>query len=372
MNAQRLSRVTEAMKKEGLDALFVSNPKNVLYLTGFKTTMPGEVQHFGDPEGYAVIHDGVCHLLCDGRYIAGAQKLPGVSARKIESPTTAKVFADQITQIVGSAGRTIGYERNAVIHSDATALLELTPNLKWKAAEHILTDLRVRKTPEEIELIRKAQAITGQCFEHMKGWIRVGMTEKQVAVEIETFLRANSEGNSFAPIVGFGETSCNPHYTPSATRKLEKNQIVLLDFGGIYEGYCGDMTRMLYFGKADARYREVYDLVLQAQLKCLAAVRAGVTCHELDSICRDYFKAKNCADAFMHGTGHGVGLAIHEDPRLKQTFQTKIASGMVFSVEPGLYYSGWGGIRIEDLVAATEAGHENLTTTPKDLIEIPV
>lgn len=371
MNPQRLTGVTQSMQRDGLDALFVSNPKNVLYLTGFKTTMPGEVQHFGDPEGFAVIYKGECHLLCDGRYIAGAQKLPGVIARKIESPTTAKVFAEHIRQIVGG-GKTIGFERDAMVYNDATALLELTPDVSWKPAEHVLTGIRVCKTADEIALIRKAQAITGQCFDHMKGFIRLGMTEKQVAVEIETYLRSHSEGNSFAPIVGFGETSCNPHYTPSATRKLEKNQIVLLDFGGIYEGYCGDMTRMLYFGKADARYREVYDLVLQAQLKCLAAIRPGITCHELDSFCRDYFKSKNCADAFMHGTGHGVGLAIHEDPRLKQTFQTKIVPGMVFSVEPGLYYSGWGGIRIEDLVASTESGYDNLTTTPKELIEIPV
>jgi len=372
MSTNRLSLVQQAMQAEGLDALFVANPKNVQYLAAFKTTMPGEVQHFGDPEGYAVIYKGECHLLCDGRYISGVRKLSGITPQLITSPTTARTFADKIREIIGSGRKTVGFERGAVLYGDAVALMEFSPDIDWKPADDILTTLRVIKTADEVELIRKAQAITGQCFDHMKAFVKPGMTEKQVAVEIETFLRSNSDGNSFAPIVGFGETACNPHYTPSATRKLEKNQMVLLDFGGIYEGYCGDMTRMLFFGKADDRYREVYDLVLTAQKNCVAAVKPGAVCQDLDAVCRNYFKSKNCADAFMHGTGHGVGLAIHEDPRLKPTFRNPVAPGMVFSVEPGLYYAGWGGIRIEDLVAVTASGCDNLTTTPKDLIEIPV
>lgn len=370
MSAQRLTQVEQAMKREALDALFVANPKNVQYLAGFKTTMPGEVQHFGDPEGFALIHKGECHLLCDGRYIAGVKQLPGVVPQLIESPTTARTFAEKIRQIVGAGRRTIGFERDSIVYGDATALMEFSPDIEWKPAEGIFAALRLCKTPEEIALIRTAQAITGQCFDHMRGWIRVDMTEKQVAVEIETYLRSNSEGNSFAPIVAFGETACNPHYTPSATRKLEKNQMVLLDFGAIHEGYCGDMTRMLFVGKPDDRYREVYGMVLEAQQRCVAAVKPGITCHELDAVCRDYFSSKSCAAAFMHGTGHGVGLAIHEDPRLKPTFRNPVGPGMVFSVEPGLYFTGWGGIRIEDLVAVTPSGCDNLTTTPKDLIEI--
>lgn len=372
MNAQRFSRLQQAMQADGLDAVFISNPKNVLYLTGFHSTMPGEVQAIGDPEGFVLYHKGECHLLCDGRYFAGAKKLRGVTPQLIASPTSPTVIAEKLKQLLGSGSPSVGFERDALLYKDATALLELTPGFNWKPAEELLAGLRLCKTPEEVELIRKAQAITGQCFEHMRSFLRVGMTEKQVGVEIDTFLRVNSEGNSFAPIVGFGETACNPHYTPSPTRKLEKNQLVLLDFGAIHEGYCGDMTRMVFMGKADARYREVYDLVLQAQLRCIAGVKPGVTCHDLDALCRDYFKDKGCAEAFMHGTGHGVGLAIHEDPRLKPTFKTKVAPGMVFSVEPGLYYEGWGGIRIEDLVVVTESGHDNLTTTTKDLIEVPV
>lgn len=370
MDAGRLKRLDQAAKEAGVDAVFVSNPKNVEYLTGFKCTMPSEVQPFGDPEGFLVLHAGQGHFLCDGRYIEGARQLPNVTAHQISAPTSAKVISEKIRELVGTGAKSIGFERDALLYGDAAALLELLPNYRWQGLDGVLAGLRVVKTPEEVQKIRQAQEITCSCFDHMRKFVKTGMTERHVAVEIETYLRANSDGNSFKPIVAFGETACNPHYTPSPKRKLEKNQMVLLDFGGIYDGYCGDMTRMLFNGKADARYREVYELVLQAQTRCAAAVAPGKTCHELDSICRDYFKSKNCAEAFMHGTGHGVGLAIHEDPRIKQTFQTKVQPGMVFSVEPGLYFAGWGGIRIEDLVVVTQSGYDNLTRSPKDLLEI--
>lgn len=372
MNAGRLERLGQRMKAEGLDAMFVTNPKNVQYLSSFVSMLPGEVQSFGDPEGFVLVRSGQCHLLCDGRYIAGAQQLPGVTAHQIASPTTAKVIAEAIRQIVGAGDKRIGYERDALLYGDAIALMDALADVSWVPGEGILAGLRVIKTPQEVELIRKAQAITGECFSHMVDFIRLGLTEKEVALEIDNYLRRHSEGNSFSPIVAFGETGCNPHYLPSPDRKLEKGQMVLLDFGSIYQGYCGDMTRMICMGKADGRQREVYDLVLQAQLRCLDGIKPGVTCHALDAICRDYFAEHGCAEQFAHGTGHGVGLAIHENPRLKQGFETKIEPGMVFTVEPGLYYVGWGGVRIEDMVVATETGYDNLTTTSKTLVELSV
>lgn len=370
MSSDRLLRVTAAMADADLDALFVSNPKNVLYLTNFHTTMPGEVQPFGDPEGLVVIADGEAHLLCDGRYIAGAKQLEDVTAHLITSPSNPAVFAESIKGIVGDGKRTVGFEANALLYADAAALLESLPSYTWKPAQSIFARLRVIKSAEEVSLIREAQAITGRCFEHIGGWIRTGMSERDVAVEIETFMRQHSEGNSFAPIVAFGQTGCHPHYTPSPTRTLEKGQMVLLDFGAIHEGYCGDMTRMLVMGNADDRQKEVYDLVLQAQLRCLDGIKPGATCHALDALCRDYFESKGCADRFQHGTGHGVGLAIHEDPRIKKGFTQTVEPGMVFSVEPGLYYEDWGGVRIEDLVAVTDDGYENITTTSKTLLEV--
>lgn len=372
MHSDRLKRLQQRMQDCGLDAVFVSNPKNVQYLTGFVSMMPGEVQPFGDPEGMVLVHGGQCHLLCDGRYIAGARRLSGATAHEIASPSSARVFADAIGRIIGTGSQTIGYERDALLYGDAVALMDGMSNVSWAPAEEILAGLRVIKTPEEVELIRRAQAITGECFAHVVGFVRVGLSERDVALEIDNYLRRNSEGNSFSPIVAFGETGCNPHYLPSPQRKLQKGQMVLLDFGSIHAGYCGDMTRMICMGKADERQREVYDLVLQAQLRCLDGIKPGATCHALDALCRDYFAERGCAEAFAHGTGHGVGLAIHEDPRIKKGFETRIEPGMVFTVEPGLYYDGWGGVRIEDMIVVTEPGYDNLTTTPKALLELDV
>ena len=370
MNSMRLNKLRDAMKAGGMDAVFVAGPKNVQYVTGLKAMMEGNVQPFNDPEYFAVVQKNRCDVLCDGRYFTEVSGHAGITAQLLKSPVTAKVIGEKVKDLLASGSRTIGYERDGLLYGDATALMGELKGVEWKPAEEILAGLRVRKTPDEIEKIRKAQAITGQAFEHMVTTIRVGMSERDVAFEIDGYLRKHSEGNSFKPIIAFGETGCHPHYTPDANRKLQKGHMVLLDFGAVYDGYCGDMTRMLVMGKADARQKEVYGLVLEAQERCLAGVRPGATCHQLDSLCRDYFVSKGYGDAFMHGTGHGVGLAIHEDPRLKQTFQTVVEPGMVFSVEPGLYFAGWGGVRIEDLVAVTDDGYQNLTTTPKNLVEV--
>jgi len=370
MDALRIKRVREAMRKAGLEAVFVTNPKNVKYLTGFKTMLPGEVQSFGDPEGFALIHKNRCDFLCDGRYIDGARQLPGVSAQLLDMPVNAKTIAARVKGLLPRGAKRVGFERNAVLYSDGLELAKYLKGVRLKPAEGLFAELRECKTPGEVKMIRKAQAITSDCFDHMLKFIRLGMSEREVALEIDKFMRTNSEGNSFDPIVAFGETSCQPHYVPDAKRKLKKGQMVLLDFGAVYNGYCGDMTRMVFMGKADARYRKVYNLVLEAQLKCLAAVKPGRTGHELDMIVRDTFQKNGCLENFLHGTGHGVGLAIHEDPRIKKGFKTRVEPGMAFSVEPGLYYSGWGGVRIEDLVVVTKTGRENITRTTKKLIEL--
>jgi len=370
MDPQRLSRLRDAMRAANLDALFLTNPKNVLYLTGIPPMMEGLVCPFHDPEYFALVQPERLDVLCDGRYIAEIKGRPGFTANLLEAPVSAKVIGDKIKSLLAPSAKAIGYESDAVLHKDAVALMEHLPGFTWKPAEEIPANLRVIKSRDEIETIRKAQALTGQAFEHICKTIRLGMTEKQVALAIGNYLRENSDGNSFNPIVAFGETGAFPHYVPSPDRKLQKGHLVLLDFGGIHKGYCGDLTRMLVMGKADARMREVYDTVLAAQQKCLDGIRPGKTGQELDALCRDHFAFKGCANEFVHGTGHGVGLAIHEPPTLKKTFETKIAPGMVFTVEPGLYYTGWGGVRIEDLVVCTETGHENLTTTPKKLVEI--
>jgi Xaa-Pro aminopeptidase len=370
MNPTRLERLKAAMNKANLDAVFVSNPKNVMYLTGFKTMLPGGIQSFGDPEGFVLVHSDRSDFLCDGRYIEGAKQLQGVTAQLLDSPINAETIARKIVSLVPRGTKTLGIEQDSLLYCDGMGLSQYVKGLALKPAEDVFTDLRIRKTPEEIGLIRKAQDITCACFDHIAKTIRIGMSERDVALEVEHFMKRNSEGCSFDTIVAFGETGCHPHYIPDKNRKLQKGQMVLLDFGAVYEGYAGDMTRMLVMGQATPRHHEVYNLVLEAQLAGLAAVRAGVTGHDIDTAVRAVFEKHKCLEQFMHGTGHGVGLAVHEPPRIKIGFTTVIEPGMVFSIEPGLYYPGWGGVRIEDLVVATEKGHENLTVSSKKLLEV--
>ncbi|MFQ5423087.1 MAG: M24 family metallopeptidase [Phycisphaerae bacterium] len=369
---QRLARLRTAMHDAELEALFVSSPKNVRYISGARPMMCEIVQPLADPEYFVLIQPDRCDLLCDGRYFSGVRDLPGVTPQLLETPLTPQVIGDKIRERLTPGAKQIGFERNSLLHGDALALLEATDGLDWHGADDLITRLRVLKSPEECETLRRAQAITCDAFDHVAGIIRLGMTEHQVSRQIESYLCDHSEGNSFHPIVAFGETGSNAHYTPSPDRKLEKGQLALLDFGAIYDGYCGDLTRMICMGKADDRQREVYDLVRTAQQRCLDGVRPGMTTGSLDALCRNFFKENDCADHFIHGTGHGVGLAVHEEPRLKQRFETKTKPGMVFTVEPGLYYEGWGGVRIEDMVIVTESGCENITRTSKDLLELDV
>ncbi len=370
MDQDRITRLKAAMKKAGLGAVFVSNPKNVKYLTGFQTMMPGEVQGFGDPEGFMLVHRGRFHFLCDGRYIEGARQLAGVNAVQLKPPVNAKNIAGVIKGLLARGTKTVGIEEDALLYADGVGLKKHLKGVRVMPAEGIFSELRVCKTAQEVKLIRKAEDITSDCFDHIAKFIRLGMSERDVAMEVDRFMRSKSEGNSFDPIVAFGATCCNPHYVPSPKQKLKKGQMVLLDMGAIHKGYCGDMTRMISIGKASPRLREVYAMVLEAQLNCIKAVRPGVTAHDLDMVVRDTFQAQGTLEHFLHGTGHGVGLAIHEDPRIKISFKTKIRPGMVFSVEPGLYFPKWGGVRIEDLVVVTEKGCKNLTRAPKKLLEL--
>lgn len=371
MNANLLKTVRQGMIKNGLDAVFVSNPKNVKYLTGFKTTMPGEVQSFGDPEGFVLLHAQRADFLCDGRYINGALKLKGLSAQLLTGPINAQRIAAKIKELLPRGAKTIGFEQDSLLYGDGLGLNKHLKGIKLKPAGDLFSAIRLYKSPAEIALLRKAAEVTSDCFDHVVKIIRVGMSEREVALVIDNYLRAHSDGCSFETIVAFGEAACNPHYAPDPKRKLKQGQMVLLDLGAVYQGYCGDMTRVICMGPANARQREVYNLVLEAQLAGLAAVRPGAKAHDIDQAVRRVFEQHGCLDKFMHGTGHGVGLAIHEDPRIKTGFETRIEPNMVFTVEPGLYYAGWGGVRIEDVVVITKTGYKNLTRTPKKLLEIP-
>ncbi len=239
-----------------------------------------------------------------------------------------------------------------------------------RAEASLVEPLRWIKDEDEIAIMAKAAALGDALFHHLLGFIQPGLTETAVAAELEYQARLRgAEGMSFDSIVAAGPRSALPHGRASHA-KLPKRGLLTLDFGVILRGYCSDMTRTVCLGKPTPREREVYEAVLAAEQAGIAAVQAGVTCGAVDEASRSILRSVGMAEAFTHSTGHGVGLEIHESPRVGSGQHDKLAAGMVVTIEPGAYFAGEFGVRIEDMVAVTRTGGQLLTHSPKALIEL--
>lgn len=227
--------------------------------------------------------------------------------------------------------------------------------------------IREAHTRAELAALRGAAACGDRMFAVLKPWIKIGMSERTVSRKIEQlFQEFGASALSFPPIVAFGLNAANPHHMPSA-RKLRKQEMVKLDFGCVYRGKCSDMTRMLFVGAPDARFKKRYTLVLRAQRRAIKEVRAGVLCSAIDRAARSVIARAGFGKHFVHGTGHGISEFVHELPLLRPKSNDRLAAGQVVTVEPGVYLKGWGGIRIEDMVLVQKNGCEILTESPKEL-----
>lgn len=224
------------------------------------------------------------------------------------------------------------------------------------------------KTPEELLIIAKAEAIGDKTFEHLLDYIRVGMTELEIADEVERTMRSlGAEGLSFPTIAVSGVNSNQPHGEPS-DRKIQEGDFLTLDIGCVYRGYCSDMTRTVAIGYATDEMKKIYDIVLEAQLAGLEMVKAGVKCFDVDKASRDVIEEAGYGEFYIHGTGHGVGTEVHEPPTLNARSSEVLKENQAVTVEPGIYLPDKFGVRIEDLVIVTEFGYANLTHSPKELI----
>jgi Xaa-Pro aminopeptidase len=312
-------------------------------------------------------------LFTDGRYKAqAAEQVQGAKVDIVSGPPAIAAVQWLAAQ---PGARLAGFDP---AHTTVAELKRLRDELPSELRRTFLTPLagplveplRVIKDAEELELISAAALVGCELFEHILGIMRPGVREIEIAAELEHQARLRgAEGMSFETIVASGERSALPHGKAS-TAALPRKGFVTLDFGIIREGYCSDMTRTVYLGSPKAEERNAYEAVLEAQQSAVEAVSAGVSCADVDEAARAVLRRAGMADAFSHSTGHGVGLEIHESPRLGAGQKERLQPGMVVTIEPGVYWPGKFGIRIEDMVAVTKTGGQVLTPAPKALIEL--
>lgn len=354
--ADHLDRTRQYVATCGTDALLLLKTENRRYATGFTGSA-----------GIALVLAGEALLSVDFRYEAqAAVEAPACQVlRGGADPLAALAEAVRAREV-----RRIGFESEYVPYAQVERLRE-----KLAPAELLpLPDVdRIRwvKDADEIAALARAAEISDAAFTHILSVIRPGLRERDVAVELETFMRrAGAERISFDSIVASGPRSALPHGRAS-DRVMTTGEFVTFDFGAVYGGYASDCTRTVVLGGSDDRQRQIYDVVLEAQRQALQAIRPGVTGRQVDEAGRSVIASAGFREAFGHALGHGIGLDVHEGPRLSPKDGTVLERGMTLTVEPGIYLPGWGGVRIEDDVVVTASGCRVLTSAPKDLLVRP-
>ena len=359
---RRIGQLRRRLTRAGLHGLLVTHLPDLRYLSGFT----------GSSAALAITRRAA-RLFTDGRYVAQAAE--EVSAAQVEivhsSPSVAAVQWLAAQSGVEFAGFDPSWTSVADLNRWRAALpSRLRRSFLSLLPSPMVEPLRMVKDDDELALMIEA-ALTGcKLFDHILGFIQPGLAEIEVAAELEHQARLlGAEGMSFETIVASGQRSALPHGRATSAR-LPRRGFLTLDFGVILKGYCSDMTRTVYLGKPKTKERDTYNAVLEAQQAAVAAVGSGVSCGEVDEAARAVLRNAGLAEAFSHSTGHGVGLEIHEPPRVGAGQATRLLSGMVITIEPGVYLAGQFGIRIEDMVAVTSTGGRVLTPAPKALIEL--
>lgn len=362
MNAeQRLAALRRTIAAEELPAMLVTAPSNMRYITGFEEVFD---------EGI----NAACLVTAEhARFYTDARYAEAARAASVGTPWTVRAGSSQmyveICRELQSEGVTeLGLESSVPYGRFKFISEQFVGSVR--ILDGVVERLRQVKEAVEVERIAEAARITDEAFEHILGFIRPGRTEREIALELEFWMRRNgSEGVAFSPIVASGPNSSRPHATVT-DRRIEPGDFVILDFGACVGGYRADMTRTVAIGELDESERAAYAAVLEANKAGLATVRGGVLAKEVHEAARAVLERAGLADRFMHGVGHGVGLDIHEMPTLNAESRDQLRTGAVVTVEPGVYVEGSFGVRIEDLVVVEEAGCRVLTRSPKELIQL--
>lgn len=351
----KISKLQEALKEQELDAILITNPYNRRYMTDFTGT-----------SGVAIVSQEKALFITDFRYTSQATD----QAKNFEVVEHKQGIVTEINEQLQKHNiKTLGFEEDDVsfaLHQQYDTLLDVT----LVPISNIIENIRLYKSEAELDIMKKAAKIADDAFVHIQSFIKPGVTEVEVANELEFFMReAGATSSSFDIIVASGFRSALPHGVASG-KKIESGELVTMDFGALYQGYCSDLTRTVAVGEISDKLRKIYDTVLEAQLRGVNGIKAGMTGKEADALTRDYITEQGFGEYFGHSTGHGLGMEVHENPRLASGDETVLEAGMVVTVEPGIYIPNVGGCRIEDDIIITETGNERLTRSTKEFIQL--
>jgi Xaa-Pro aminopeptidase len=353
---KRIKRLRETFQHCNIDCMIVMKPENRRYVSGFTGSA-----------GIAIITENEAFLVTDFRYVEQAEQ-ESAGYRVVKHGDR---IMDTLKEIVLASGcASVGFEKDYVTFANYELLGKSLDNVTLKPTENAIESLRAVKDQEEIDLISRAAAIADSAFVHMCSVLKPGITEKDAAVELEYYMRQKgSQRNSFPPIIASGPRASLPHAQPT-DRVVQTGDMVKMDFGGTFGGYCSDLTRTVFIGSLSEKQKRIYQIVLESQLLAIEGVTAGKKGTEIDGIARKHISENGFGEYFGHGLGHGVGLYIHESPRLSQTSTDTLQSGNIVTIEPGIYIPDWGGVRIEDMLVVKEDGYLNLTHASKEIIII--
>lgn len=354
MIENRVAKIQQML--DGQTAAIIKNHSNRFYLTGFQSSA-----------GAVVVTSSAAYFLIDFRYVEKAKQVVKSCEVLLSSNQNAEIFDICKKHNI----------KTLLVETQETSISELSSYKKTfdgidisdsAELDEYLLDMRSVKSREELSLIKNAQILTDKTFSYILDRIDIGRNEKEIMLEMEFFMRKEgSEGIAFDFIVVSGKNSSLPHGVPT-DKKIEKGDFITMDFGACVGGYRSDMTRTVAVGNVSDEQRKVYDTVLEAQLKAIEGIKAGVVCRDIDKIARDIIYSNGFEGCFGHGLGHSVGIDIHENPCFNMRCDTILKAGTVMTVEPGIYLENKFGVRIEDMVYATDAGCENLTASEKRLI----
>lgn len=360
---QRIDTLRKEISKTELDTIIILSDENRMYLSGYN----GVDGRYDESAGALVITQNDLILACDSRYTTQAEK----EASLFSVICYEKSFIKELPKILKAINASkIGIESERLTFKNYERIMQEIAdtklNVQISSDNNLLKNLRLKKDASEISIIKKALKISEDSFLQLKGLLKEGMTEKEAAWTFEKLMRENgAESLSFEVIAASGENSALPHAIPG-NRKIKKNEPLLFDFGVRLDGYCSDTSRTLIMGESTPEFEKIYNIVFQAQKMATEQIKPGIKASAIDKIARDHIDNTEYKGKFGHGLGHGVGIVIHEAPRLSKFDDSILEPGMVVTVEPGIYVPGWGGIRLENMIEVTENGANVLNTLNYD------